>query len=328
MNKQKQQLTRYLAAIFAIAVLAACAGPGAQTGAAPAVVAALRGDVIVAVSGTGTVKPRRQANVSFAANGVVQSISVREGQMVRGGQTLAVLNDDDAVQQLNQAQANYDRTALQGGNLPPNATANDRQAAQASTRAALAQLNLARQSRAKITLHAPFGGMIVQVGVVVGEATGQRTAFVLADTERLFVEAAVGETEVVRLAPGQVVTIAFDALPSLSLPATITSIAPQATVQQNIVTYAVRAELTQRDPRVRLGMSANLEAVVDERRGVLVVPIEAVREENDGPFVIIERTNGETKTRSSSPVQTGLSDDINIEITGGLNEGDQVVIGE
>lgn len=314
--------------LLAFVALTACAGPGGQAAsAAPALVPVTRGDLQATVSGSGTVKPATTANLSFATNGIVKSINTLEGQWVPVGRELAQLDTADLDQQVNQAQANYDRTALQEASLPAKATDTDRKSANANTRASQAQLELAKLNRAKAVLKAPFGGIVTQIGVAVGEATGQRTAFVLQDITTLRAEVSVSENDVGRLRKGQPVVITFDALPGVKVNGMLDYLAPTATTQQNVTTYVVRASLERPPSGVRLGMTANLSAVINERKNVLQLPIDAVRVSGDKQVVVVQQGEGKQRTTSEIPVQTGLSNDTQIEVTSGLSEGQQVLLG-
>ena len=73
---------------------------------------------------------------------------------------------------------------------------------------------------------------------------------------------------------------------------------------------------------VRTGMTANLEIVTDERQNVLTVPNKALKTVNKQKVVTLLRNGQQVQV----PVQVGMASDTVTEITGGLNEGDVVVL--
>lgn len=106
--------------------------------------------------------------------------------------------------------------------------------------------------------------------------------------------------------------------------ATLEYIAPKGTETNGAMMFEIKGAAIIPDTVViRAGYSANAEIVLDRREQVLSVPEYAVTFEGDSTFVqLLTDTAAQTYTRH--PVTTGLSDGINIEVTGGLAEGDQI----
>jgi multidrug efflux pump subunit AcrA (membrane-fusion protein) len=83
-------------------------------------------------------------------------------------------------------------------------------------------------------------------------------------------------------------------------------------------------------------MTVNASIQTDIAQDVLVVPSSAVKTQNGASYVqmfepALEETGGSQGAASKTPptqveVQTGISDDTNIEITSGLTEGQQIVV--
>src|SRR6266852_2844630 len=83
--------------------VAAAAGAGA---AAQQTATIDKGDVTLTTNATGPLSARQQVNVSFLTQGRVVLLNVQEGDHVRKGQTIAVLDTTDLQDAVNQAQAN------------------------------------------------------------------------------------------------------------------------------------------------------------------------------------------------------------------------------
>lgn len=206
-------------------------------------------------------------------------------------------------------------------------------AAEASVAQARTQYESAKLNLAQATLTAPFAGIVASVNVAAGERTGSgaTSGITLIDMSRLHLDMNLSETDVARVAVGQPVTLFFDALPDVMVQGVVESVAPVATVQQNVVTYLVRVSFDPGTAPVKAGMSATGDILVEEHAGVLTVPSRAVQSQ-DGVQVVQVRPAG---SQASVPVRvsTGLSSNGRTEIvscldTGNLclQEGDVVVV--
>jgi len=223
-----------------------------------------------------------------------------------------------------QAQANLDK-------LRAGAPQSDLVVAAAQVQSAQATLDLAQLALADATLTAPFSGTVAEVNLKVGETPSPTDApVVLADLSSFYVDVAVDEIDVSRLAVSQPVTLTLDALPGLNLQGRVASINPLATEQSTVTSYQVRVTTTARDPRVRSGMSASADIVVARQEHVLLVPRRAVRNDRGRLFVDTPRDQSicalPREQRSPNPelvqrdVATGLSNEQVIEIARGVDE--------
>lgn len=99
-----------------------------------------RADLVVTVSASGTVQPASQVEVRSRATGIVRAVYAREGETVRQGQVLALIDDPDAQSAVRDAQA-----ALQAAQARLAQAQAQRTAQAAQARAALqqAEANLA-----------------------------------------------------------------------------------------------------------------------------------------------------------------------------------------
>ena len=68
------------------------------------------------------------------------------------------------------------------------------------------------------------------------------SAVTLVDQSKLHVDVSLSETDAAKVQVGQPVTLTFDALPDATLSGTVATVAPVATEEQNVVTYAVQVE--------------------------------------------------------------------------------------
>jgi multidrug efflux pump subunit AcrA (membrane-fusion protein) len=159
-----------------------------------------------------------------------------------------------AVAQRDIAQARLDQVKSGATQAQINAAKASVAQTQAAFEAAQAALNEA-------TLKAPFDGTIALVAVDAGQVIGPGlTVASIADLQSWEAETDdLGEVDVVKVQPGQSASITLDALPGVMLNGTVTSITPRAENKRGDVTYTVKIALEQPDPRLRWGMTAQVE---------------------------------------------------------------------
>lgn len=131
---------------------------------------------------------------------------------------------------------------------------------------------------------------------------------------------AVDELDIFNVALGQSATIQFDGIPAKAFDATVSKISSIGQVANGFTTYAVTMAVTD-DGTLKSGLNGTAKIVIDQKKGVLYVPVEAVQNDSNGDNVTLA-DNAQTKV----PVKTGISDGHNIEIVSGLSAGDAVVI--
>lgn len=122
---------------------------------------------------------------------------------------------------------------------------------------AKANLDAAKDALSNYLITAPFDGIVADVNVKVGDQVGTETRAVsVANFNSWIVETTdITELEVVNLSVGQNANLVPDALPDLTLNGTVTEIS-QAYVQQGgDILYTVRIALTDSDPRLKWGMT-------------------------------------------------------------------------
>jgi HlyD family secretion protein len=136
------------------------------------------------------------------------------------------------------------------------------------------------------------------------------------------VQALVDESQVAQIKVGDPVTLTMNAVPGLTLPASVTYIDAVGTTSQGLVKYTVQVDTTKSDPRVLLGMTTNVLIVTDRKAGQLAVPLQALQYDTDGEFVNTVASDGVTLTRV--PVVSGQIQGSYIVVSGTLKSGEQV----
>jgi len=199
-------------------------------------------------------------------------------------------------------------------------------AARAAVQQAQAQVAYSRAQYAKTVIRTPISGSVLameaQQGETIAAGLSAPTLIRVTDLSRLQVDAFVDETDIGAVRIGQRATVTVDAYPNRVFRGRVVKIASGATMQQNVVTYDTTIAVENSEGMLKPDMTATAEIVVGERRNVLVVPIEAVKNEGKGQSVYVLKG----KEIVPRPVVAGISDDTMTEILRGLREGETIVL--
>ncbi|MBI3286852.1 MAG: efflux RND transporter periplasmic adaptor subunit [Chloroflexi bacterium] len=197
--------------------------------------------------------------------------------------------------------------------------------AQAEVDRARAAWQQARLSLERAALVAPFSGTVTQVMVEVEQTIAPGSpVFQLMDLSSLLIELAIDEIDIARIAPGQTARVTLDALPDERFRGRIDFIAPAASLEGGVVTYPVRVRLEEDDPRLRVGMTANVEIAAQRAEGALLVPNRAIRVDREAGRLYVEKAMASGSLLVE--ITPGLRNESFTQVLEGLSEGDQVII--
>jgi RND family efflux transporter MFP subunit len=228
-----------------------------------------------------------------------------------------------AQAQVTQAQASSDALTATGSDT-------DIAAAQATLVQAQVAVDTAQRNLAQAALTAPFDGVVSAVSVVADSTiSANTTAVTLVDASQMHINVSLSETDAAKVVVGQPVTITFDALPDAEITGTVVTVAPVATTEQNVVTYAVQVAFDPGTTAVKVGMSATADIQTEQVMDALLVPTRAIQTSGESKLVMVQQ--GETTV--AVPVTTSLASDGKTAIvsSGGngvaaLKAGDTVVV--
>lgn len=352
------------------------------------------GDIVISVSGAGSLLPAAQVDLGFRTQGVVAEVLVAPGQEVNQGDLLARL--DDYAQKLAFAQAEANLKAL----FTPEsiagfmAEASSAQISYEEARLKLEELEtveegqeatpetdlvLARSRLAKATLVledanqalavvqagpekldlaleaadgtalarlrqvylayensrialdntrlvAPFDGTVVNLKLVIGQTANTSPTLTLATLDDLQVKFYVDETDLSGASVGNKVIYTFNAFPDSPVQGRITQIEGALQTIDGSPKVVVWGSLEEQPAFPLLaGMTVEVEVIAGEAYGVLLLPIQALREVSpDAYTVFVVQEDGSLKL---SPVSIGLADFANAQVLSGLQAGDVVSTG-
>jgi HlyD family secretion protein len=215
--------------------------------------------------------------------------------------------------------------------------------AQAQVASAQAGVQAAQQNLTAATLVAPMDGEINSINGVVGDSVGQGSGstpeapgtqaplpssapsnafMVIGNTSAMEVVIPFAESDAAKLAFNQDTQVTFDAVSNLTISGHVIAVATAATVQSGVVNYYATVALNQTNVALKQGMTANATVVVSKATNAITVPNLAVTRLAGQAYVNTYVNGQEVQTA----IQTGVVGDQYTEVTGGLNEGAQVVI--
>jgi RND family efflux transporter MFP subunit len=210
----------------------------------------------------------------------------------------------------------------------------------ATARAALAsskeQLEIARATSSKTQtlldytrITAPFAGVITHryadTGAMIQAGTASQTQAMpvvrLSESDRLRLVIPVPESAVSRVRLGSSVDVTVQ-----SLNKTVSGTVARFAGRLDTETRTMRVEVDVPNPRGELvpGMYADATLVLQDARGAIVAPVQAIDRTETGARVLVVGRDEKLEARN---VSLGLEDADRVEVTSGLREGDMVVIG-
>ncbi|MCQ2212793.1 MAG: efflux RND transporter periplasmic adaptor subunit [Bacteroidaceae bacterium] len=307
---------------------------------------------------TGKIEPRDEVNIKPQISGIITELYKEAGQMVKKDEVIAkvkVIPDmgnlasaENRVKlaniSLNQAQTDFDRMknlynekviTAEDYEKAENALKN----AKAELTAAKDALNIVREgvslSNAQMSttlIRSTIDGLILDVPVKVGNSVILSNSFndgttiaTVADMSKLIFRGNIDETEVGRIVEGMPVVITVGAVQDLKLDATLEYISPKGVESNGANQFEIKAAITvPQGSTLRSGYGANAQIVLERATKATCVPEASIEFKADSTFVYVLTDSVPVKKFKRQPVQTGLSDGINIEIKSGLKVGQKV----
>ena len=196
-----------------------------------------------------------------------------------------------------------------------------------------ATLKNAQTQMGYTTITAPRSGVVVkkyvEKGSIIAAArssfsgSGSGVTIVdIADNTRMMAQVNVDETDIAQIRIGQKVDVSVDAFPGKKYHGTVTKIAPQAVLDQNVTTIPVTVEIENPDKRLKPQMNATCDFIIARKNDAIMVPAEAITETPDGSTVTVLNKDGSQEVRK---VKIGIMGNDMTEVIGGVNVGDTVI---
>lgn len=252
------------------------------------------GSIRTLISCTGTVLPKNRLEVKPPVNGRIESILVKEGEMVKTGRTLAWMSSTERAALLDAARGKGEET-----------------------------LKYWQETYKPIPLLAPIDGEVIVATTQPGQTVTTGEAVVVL-SDRLIVRAQVDETDIGKITDKMNGVITLDAYPDTKIKASVEHVYYESRTVNNVTIYEVDMALQEVPAFFRSGMNVSVDFVTQDKENILIIPTEAVNKENGESYVLLGQ--GNSKEPLKARVKLGISDDKNTEVISGVSEKDVVLV--
>ncbi len=258
-------------------------------------------------AGSGTFTFRSESTVSADSAGTITAVHAAEGERVEKGQLLFTLGGDALDSQLQNAADNL-RTA------------------QLSMESTQEQLD-------GYAITSPIRGTVINKEYKTGDTIESgKSLCTIYDLSYLVMTLNIDELDIASVAVGQTVSITADAVEGGVFQGTVTKVSVAGSTSGGITSYPVTVRIDETGGLLP-GMNVDAEILLSQAENVLAVPNEAVVRGADRALALVTADSPSAVHAAQReapdgyvyvPVETGVSDDSYVEITSGLQEGDQV----
>jgi HlyD family secretion protein len=315
-------------------------------------VLARQGGLPGVITASGELAAYRSVNVSPKRQGVLLRLFVEEGDTVRQGQQIALMDSGDLRDRLQELEAQLESAQAQlgrsRGELQRNEglirqkaiTQNDYSRIRATylvdlaaVRAAQQRLEQRQQERNELTVRAPFSGVITarfaDPGAFVTPTTsasasaGASSSSIVELAQGLEAVAKVPESDIGRIRLGQPASVRVDAFPDRRFAAQVRQIAPRAEKVNNVTSFEVKLQLLSPPPQLRIGMTADIDFNTGQLAPRTLVPTVAIVTEEGRPGVLVVGPSNQPRFQA---VSLGASSGRDTQILSGLAAGQRVFI--
>jgi RND family efflux transporter MFP subunit len=308
-------------------------------------------DLDFTVEISGDVTPAAQLDVKAEAGGKIKALHVIAGQTVKEGDVLVEIDETDFLTEkdnadteiegarlsMEKSKKNYERSRdlfeqkLISQEVFDNLTA-EYQIAENGLVRAQRKLQLVTDKLRKTKVVATGDGTALTVPVIEGQVViaaasvnSGTTLMTIANLSKLLVESHINQVDVAKIELNQQVKLRAESLKDLELDATISFIAPVATVKNNVKGFQVQALIDKPSARLRPGMTVNMSIPIATATDAISVPISAVFK-GEGKKKVVYIRNGEATERRE--VKIGVTNTDHAQIIKGVAEGEEVLLVE
>lgn len=327
------------ASLLLILLLSACSKSGKDTPAAPVeaeefipirTTAVQVQSSAFPISASGILTSTKEQRLSFKIGGIVHKIYVDEGDMVRAGQLLAVMDKTEIDAQVNQAQeglrkAERDLARVEGLYRDSSATLELLQNATTGRDVSKETVRIATFNQRFAEIRATRSGKIIKKLINEGEITGPgMPAFVIFETgaNDWVVRINVSDRDWARLNLGMPAKISLDAYEGTAFQGKVSDLAAAADPSSGL--YTVEINIATQGKRFAPGLFAKVDVIPSKSRPYAIVPIEAIVE-GDGKSAFVFALQPDGTSVKKLPVQVAFMEGNKVLISSGLEGVTEVV---
>ena len=289
-----------------------------------------KGTLTVAVSASGQAEAVNQVDLKSVAAGDainVMQVYVKNDQLVKKGDLVALLDSKDAQKtvrnaelNLESAQAKYAQAERDFNNDIINKLSLEQQ--KVSLQQSKNSLADTKEKLADYSIRAPFDGIVTGLSVGAGDSVSRSDIIASIITKEVQAVVSINEIDASQVKVGNKATITIGALADSTITGKVTKIDTIGQTVQNVVTYNAEISFEQQNDLLKPGMSVSAAIVTNIKKDIIIVPNSAIKTQGGDSYV--EILNSGTVPEQSI-VEIGLANNTETEVVSGLNAGDKVV---
>jgi len=320
------------------------------------VITVKKGDISVPLVATGTIFPEYESKIGPKISGTIEIVYVDEGDKVQKGQILVQLDQKNLLIAVRQGQAavkvaeaqlkeaevkveNLKKEKERLANLLKknvisqqkyddidtaySMAVNGMEVIRAQILSSRENLAMAEQKLSDTVIISPFSGLIVKRFINQGEFVSTMPPsplFLMMNIDKVKTEIGLPEIHIARIHLGNPVDVTVDTYPGIIFKGTVSTINPM--VDPVSRAFTIKVEIPNKDHRLKPGMFARVTIYPTIHKGALIVPFKSVMKREGMTVVfVIEGTTVRLRT-----VTAGITNEREIEVIDGLQEGEEVVI--
>ncbi len=219
---------------------------------------------------------------------------------------------------LEEAYANHDKLIAK-----PRAV--DTASIRAKIDSALASVKQLQKELSDTIITAPIDGVLTEINVKEGENVSSSENVIVMITDKMQIKANISETDINKIQVSNPVQLSFDSLsPDEVFMGQIITINPAETVIDGVIYYEATVVLDNEDPRIKSGMTADMDILSATKEGVIAIPALSVEYDERQTYCFVLE-NGQKVKRF---IKTGIEGGDFIEVIEGIKEGDTIIIYE
>lgn len=306
---------------------------------------------------TGSIEPRKEVIIKPQASGIVEKIFVKAGQEIKKGTVIAKIRIIPDMHRLNDAQTNVNSSTINFelaeaemkrqkqlfeekviSHIDYIKYEQDFKIRKEHLESAKSNLDLImrgssqRIKKTTTEVKATIDGRILDIPIKEGGNVIQANNFndgttiaTLANMNDLIFKGKIVESEVGKLREGMDLNLIIGALPDQVFKAKLEFISSKGVEDKGAVQFEVKAGINQEkgNASIRAGYSANADIILDKKENVWVINEKNIEFNKDSAFIYLEK---EPQNFIKTQIKTGLSDDMIVEILGGITKNQKFKI--
>lgn len=259
--------------------------------------------------GSGKLEALQTVVLLSGTSGTVSEMKKKDGDTVQAGEMIAVVINDSLDDSIASKRSSIERQQR--------------------------SVEAAQQKVDDLTIKAPFDGVFstdfanqrtnVLANYPVGAAVSSGNLFgAVASLDVMTLPIQVDELDLVNIKPGLKAEITVDAIAGRMFQGEVIQVSTVGTTTNGVTYYDTVVAVDNKDQLLKYGMTGTAQVLIQDKQNVLTVPLEAVRRQRGSTTVTVKRADGTTE--ENVPIQIGIQSKTAVEVTGGLQEGDLVVL--